>query len=228
MKPVRLLAAFAFIFVIMSSVASVHAQTEVFTYEDGVRSQAFAGGRAVFFGDTSLNMENEQGGGWQSGKTYQVNWTLTLESLTPGYLNGTDFYIVVSWPPLESITPTIPAKAIVNQTTLSLEHKMGTISAAFTPTNTSNGFYMNPDFPFTVYVNGEPSIEDWASGVWHGGVGVSGGTIDNGTTEQPTGPTQDTKPEFPTLTVTAIAAIAALLGTLGVIAKKRKPTIVNQ
>ena len=225
MKPVRLLAVFAVILVIMSSVAFVHAKTEVFTYEDGVEPQAFADGRAIFFGDTILSMENEQGSCWKSGKTYQVNWTLTLESLTPGYLNGTNFYIVVSWPPLESITPTIPAKAIVNQTTLSLEHKTGTISAAFTPTNTSDGFYMNPDFPFTVYVNGEPSTEDWASGVWHGRTGVSGGTIDNGATEQPTELMQDAKQEFPILTVAAIAAVATLLISVGVIAKKREPTI---
>ncbi len=229
MKLIQVLAVLAIVFlVVSSSVATVHAQREVFTYEDGVRPQAFAGGKAVFFGDTTLSMETEPEGGWLPNKTYQVNWTLRLASVTPGFLNGTNFYILVSWPPLENITQTIPSEAIVNQTQLSLEHKTGIISAAFTPTNVSDGFYMNPDFPFTVYVNGEQSTEDWASDIWQGGVGVST-NIDNGATIQPTMPQSTANSEFSTLTVTVIAAVALLLVSAGVVAKKHKSSaIINK
>jgi hypothetical protein len=220
MKPIQTVAVCTIVFLVVSlGIGTVCAQTKVFTHENGVLAQAFAGDRAVFFGDTTLTMETEPEGGWLPNKTYQVNWTLSLESVTPGFLNDTAFYILVSWPPLENITLAIPAETILNQTQLNLEHKTGTISAAFTPTNASDGFYMNPDFPFTVYINNEPSTEVWASGMWHGGGGISTNIIGNDTT--PHSPLlTSTATEFPTLTV-AIAAATLLVALPLVIVKKR-------
>jgi hypothetical protein len=227
MKPIRVFTLLATVLLVTTaSIATSHAQPVTFTYEDGVKPQVFANGRAIIFGDTTLNMQTEEKGGWLPNNTYQVNWTLSLESLTPGFLNGTDFYILVYWSPLADITPTIPAQVVVNQTELSLTHKTGTISAAFTPTNTSEGFYMNPDFPFVVYVNGEPSHEKWASGVWHGGVGVSTNVLGNTETMQPTVTQSDAG--FPTLTVITLAILAVLLIFTGyAITRKRNPSRIS-
>jgi hypothetical protein len=153
-----------------------------------------------------MSIETEQGGGWLPNKTYHVNWTLRLDSVTPQFLNGTNFYIFFSWPPLETVIPTIPAETLVNQVKLSLEHREGTLSAAFTPTEDSDGFFMNPEFPFAVYVDGEALTEEWASGVWRGGAATSTNVIDPYATPTVTTWPPTANPEFPTLTITATVA----------------------
>jgi hypothetical protein len=224
MKPIKILTSLAFVFLIVSiAVSNVYAQTTVSTYDHGDKAQTTADGKSVFACDATISIETEPQGGWLPNKTYQVNWTLRLDYVNSQVLNGSNFYIQFSWPPLENVTPTIPADAVLNQTRLSLAHKVGVISGAFTPTNTSDGFFMNPEFPFAVYVNGEVLTDDWASGIWYGDGATSTNLIGNDATPQPTMPLLTTDSEFPTLTVTAIVAIAALLAVSAlVIVRKRK------
>jgi hypothetical protein len=224
MKPIKTLTMIAFVFLIISAATSnVYAQTTVSTYDHGDKAQTTADGKSVFACDATISIETEPQGGWLPNKTYQVNWTLRLDYVNSQFLNSSNFYILFSWAPLGNVTPTIPAEAVVNQTQLSLAHKVGVISAAFTPTNASDGFFMNPEFPFAVYVNGEVLSDDWASGIWYGEGGTSTNIIGDDVTSQPTMPLPMANSEFLTLTVTVIVAIATLLAVSAlVIIRKRK------
>lgn len=211
MKPIQLLIALSIAFLIILPAVGADNQ-KVFTYDYGVRAQmGHAGGRAAFFGGTIMSIEAEPDGGWLPNKTYQLNCTLSLESVTPELLNGTDFYILVSLPSPQDTTPTIPTKPIVSQIQLSPLHKTGTLSIAYSPTNASLGPCINPCFPYTVYVNGKASNESWASGIWNGGDGLAIGITDDNLTLKPTA-----SPTITTNSLYSIIAIAAALSILTV------------
>ncbi|MCW4044261.1 MAG: hypothetical protein NWE94_01940 [Candidatus Bathyarchaeota archaeon] len=227
MKPVRILTAFAIVFSVISvATFTVYAQTEVYTYNHGDKAHlTAAGGRAVFACSAIISFEAESKGGWLPNKTYIVNWTLRLDYVNSEFLNGSNFYILFSWPLLETLTPTIPAETMVNQTQLSLVHKNGTISAAFTPTSTSDGFYMNPEFPFAIYVDDQALAEDWASGIWYGEHGTSIGIVDPNATPQSTTLPLTANSEFSTLTVVIVVFATALLDVCAfVMVRKHKAT----
>jgi hypothetical protein len=200
-----------FVFLVISTVTSGAYAKTVSTHDNGDKAQTTAKGKSVFACDATICIENEPEGGWLPNKTYQVNWTFRLDYVNSEFLNGSNFYIVFSWPPLENLTPTIPARTLINQTQLSLAHKTGTISAEFTPTNTTDGFFMNPEFPFAVYVNGEVPTKEWASGIWYGEGGTSTNILDSHASSQPTMSLSTANSVFPTLTVTIIAAAVVLL-----------------
>ena len=221
MKPAPILVIFAIVFLVVSAAASsVYAQTEIFTGNTGDKAHLTTDGKSVFACSATIGIETEKGGGWLPNKTYQVNWTLRLDYANREFLNGSNFYIIFSWPPLEQLTPTIPAEAIVNKTRLSLEHKTGIISAVFTPTNTSDGFYMNPEFLFAIYVDDKALAEDWASGTWYGEGGISNNIIGNDATPQPSTPAPLAPLQWVTLTAAALAMLLAL-SAFGVVKKRR-------
>ncbi|MGD6805485.1 MAG: hypothetical protein ACQCN4_00790 [Candidatus Bathyarchaeia archaeon] len=220
MKSIHAFTIFVIIFVVLAAGASTaHAQTTVFTHDVGDKAQTTKEGKSVFACDATISMETEPQGGWLPNKTYHVNWTLRLDYVNSEILNGSNFYILYSWPPLETITPTIPAETIVNETRLSLAYKTGTISAAFTPTNTSDGFFMNPDFPFVVYVNGKPLSEDWASGIWYGD-GSTATNIVNPDATATVWPPQNSG-EFPTFQVAVGVSAGVLFGICASVAVRK-------
>ncbi|MGD6852683.1 MAG: hypothetical protein ACQCN6_11555 [Candidatus Bathyarchaeia archaeon] len=221
MKILHVLITIAVVFLVLFEVATtVYAQTKVFTHDHGDRAHTTAEGKSVFACDATVSIETEPKGGWLPNKTYQVNWTLRLDYVNSEFLND-NYYIQLSWPALEKLTPTIPAGTIVNQTQLSTSHKTGTISAAFTPTNSSDGFYMNPEFPFAIYVNGEALPQDWASGIWYGEGGISTNVIDPNATPYSL-PSSTANPEYSTLTVTVALAVAILLVVSAILVVRKR------
>jgi len=220
MKSIHAFTAFVIIFVVVAAAASTaHAQTKVFTHDVGDKAQTTEEGKSVFAVDATISMETEPEGGWLPNKTYHVNWTLRLDYVNSEILNGSNFYILYAWPPLETLTPTIPAEAIVNETKLSLAHKTGTISAAFTPTNTSEGFFMNPDFPFAIYVNGKVLAEDWASGIWYGEGGTATNIVDPDATATVWPPQNNA--DFPMFQVAIGVTAGALFGVCASVAVRK-------
>jgi hypothetical protein len=111
---------------------------------------------------------------------------------------------------------------IVNQTELSLTHDTGTLSAAFTPTNSSDGFYMNPEFPFTMYVDAKGLEAGYASGVWYGEGGVSTNIINNDASTHSF--TVLTASLVPAVFVVIIAVLLTVFTLAVVITRKHKAT----
>ena len=84
---------------------------------------------------------------------------------------------------------------------------------------------MNPDFPFTVYVNSEALTEDWASGIWYGDGATSTNVVDPNATPHVTMRPPPANQEFPTLTIAVVVFATALLDVCGlVVVRKRKVT----
>ncbi len=221
MKRTQVLAAFVLVFLFFAVISVTCAQTEFFTSDKGDRAHLTADGKSVFACGATINIETEQGGGWLPDRTYLVNWTLRLDYVNRQFLNGSNFYIQFSWPSLEQLTPTIPAETVINQTKLSLARTTGTLSATFTPTNESDGFYMNPEFPFSIYSYDKALTDDWASGVWYGEGGTSTNILGNDATPQPSTPAGLTQVQWVSLSATALAMLVALSAFL-VVKKNRK------
>lgn len=224
MKLLRSLTVLTVVFLVVSSaIPIIYGQTEASPYDFGDKAQLTADGRAAFAIGAAVTMATEPAGGWLADKTYQVNWTLRLDSATPQYLNGSDFYIALSWPS-ENVAPTIPSEVLSNQTQLRLQHKTGTLSAEFTPTNTSDGFFMSPEFPFTVYINGTASTTEWASGIWYGEGGVSTNIIDNTVTPVPSAftPPKTTVPVLSICFAVLILVLVVLLTLIFLYSRKTR------
>ncbi len=220
MKPIQLGMVFAVVFLLSSLAGAVYAQTQVFTNDIGDSAHVAADGRAVFACDTVMSIETEAEGGWLINKTYQMNWTLRLDSVTPYFLNGTDFHIIFSLPPLENVPREIRIEAVADQIQLSPKHKTDTLSVEFTPTNACDGFVVNPDFPFTIYADGQALAQEWGSGVLHGKCGAAVGVVDPDATLQATALLPPADSGF--LTLTAAGAVTALLAVCVLVVVRRR------
>jgi len=130
----------------------VHAQRQIFITDFGDIAYVDSTKTNVFALDVNQSVETEpNGGGWISGKEYQVNWTIRLDYANPDILKGNTFCIVVSLPSL-SKDPNVVILASTNKTQVSLAQKNATLSAIFKPGNVSEGFFCNVDLPFVIYI----------------------------------------------------------------------------
>jgi hypothetical protein len=158
MKTTRILASILVVvlLVISESTIIVHAQSvqkqTFFTDDYGDTAEINSAGTNVFAYDLSQSLQNEPNGGWISGDTYQVNWTIRLDYIDQDIINGSSYVLFYLPSPLDT-NSNVVTQVITNQTQLSLTQKTGTLSATFKPEN-ATGYYFSLNLRFAVYING--------------------------------------------------------------------------
>ena len=110
-------------------------QTHPFKDDFGDRAEINPAGVNVFAYDISQNEQNEPDGGWISGNSYQVNWTIRLDYVNQDMISGKSYILFYLPSPLDVEFPNanVAKQIITNQTILSPTNKSGSLSATFSP-----------------------------------------------------------------------------------------------
>lgn len=144
-------------------------QNEIRTCDYGDTAVLNPAGTNIFAYKVVQSWETEKGGGWISGETYQCNWTIKLDYVNQDFINGTSYIMFYLPTPLGTnldyipLNPNVATQAINNQTQLSNTQKAGTLTAIFTPENTTS-FTFGLGLQFAVYINGVNSTDDLKTG----------------------------------------------------------------
>ncbi len=160
------------LFVILARPAVTNAQsspTQVVSRDFGDIAVLNSEGTNIFAFDVIRSVETEVDGNWVSGNTYNCNWTIRLDYINQGFINGSSYILFYFPTPLDNdpdympINTNVTVKALNNQTQLSLTQKNGTLSATFTPQNT-DGYFFGFNLRFVVYINGVNSTAGLGTG----------------------------------------------------------------
>jgi hypothetical protein len=197
---------------ISASLVTVHAYN--FRHDFGDTAEINSSGTNVFAYDIGQNMQTEPNGGWITGNTYQVNWTIRLDYVNQDIVNGNS-YILFYLPSPLSTEPACVTQIVINQTQLSLTQKTGTLSAAFTAGN-ATGYFFGLNLKCALYVNGV----------------IYNGTLRTDVPQDATfstdvlnneAPSQTTAaPEFPSMLIVLIVIALSLSVAIAVIRRNRK------
>ena len=131
------------------------AQTHPFENNFGDRAEINPSGVNVFAYTINQSEQNEPDGGWISGNTYQVNWTIRLDYVNTDIISGNSYILFYLPSPLDAEFPNtnVTKQIVINQTEVSPTNRIGTLSATFTPGNLTSCFF-SLKLQFAVYVNG--------------------------------------------------------------------------
>jgi len=225
MEKASVLASFLLIILIVAgSITVVNAETQTTTYDHGDARKTSLDGTLVFAFDVKVSMETEVGGGWICGNMYLMNWSFRLDYVNPALSNCSDFRVVCYLPAAIGDNPEVSTQGVTNQTELSSQQKTGTLSAALTPANTSNGFFSSITLPFDVYIDGVKSTDDWQEPTWYQNTGFSTNIAESEAllhvflAPSPT----PAAPTFPTLLVAIVLSIAASISIATIAVTRRK------
>ncbi len=194
-------------------------QTHPFKDDFGDRAEINPAGVNVFAYDISQNEQNEPDGGWISGNSYQVNWTIRLDYVNQDMISGKSYILFYLPSPLDVEFPNanVAKQIITNQTILSPTNKSGSLSATFSPGNLTSYFF-SLKLQFAVYINGALYTAPLRTDA--GQEATFSEEISNGGT-QPAIIAQ--APEFPMqLSILALLIAAFASATLTVALRKRK------
>ena len=195
-----------------ASLVTVHAYN--FRHDFGDTAEINSSGTNVFAYDISQNMQTEPNGGWITGNTYQVNWTIRLDYVNQDIVNGNSYILFYLPSPLNT-EPVCVTQIVINQTRLSLTQETGTLSATFTAGN-ATGYFFGLNIKCALYVNGVIYNDTLRTDVPQDAT-FSIDVLNNETSSQST-----SAPEFPSLLLVPIVIALSLSVAIAVIRRNRK------